>query len=317
MKKIPLLLTLISSFALIACGGKNSSTVSLSSSEESSLLPESSSEVISSETKTSEVKSSSSRERKTSKNRIILMGGQSNMVGYTQYATLYADDNFDFDSYDGSAQNVKMISNCENKKIDSFTETIFGLGRNNSCFGPEVGLAHELKKDNDINYWLVKVAWGACDLATDWASTNMDEGPSEMYTRLLEEAESAIDILVNDEGITDYDISAMLWMQGEADGASSKLAFHYEENLSQFIDDLRKDLNAPEMFFIDAYISDSTSLYELINDAKLEIAKSKENCIAIDTVEAGLETNPSDRYHYEPYSMIKLGELFGEQLLTI
>ena len=84
-----------------------------------------------------------------------------------------------------------------------------------------------------------------------------------------------------------------------------------------FIDDFRKDLSSPDISFIDAYVADTSEYYQTINSAKEEVAKNKDNCVTIDTISEGLLTKPNDFWHYDAYSMIKLGELFGQSVLDI
>ena len=52
-----------------------------------------------------------------------------------------------------------------------------------------------------------------------------------------------------DEAGVDYEVSAMLWLQGESDAHENK-GETYEKNLSDLISHLRTEFSAPSMPFI-------------------------------------------------------------------
>ena len=77
------------------------------------------------------------------------------------------------------------------------------------------------------------------------------------------------------------------------------------------------------MVFIDAGISDSYlwSKYIEINNQKLDFSKN-ENNVYIDTIQEKLTYNlepieSPDIAHYDSMSMIKLGQLYGKEILKI
>lgn len=252
----------------------------------------------------------------TAKNRIILLAGQSNMVGYSSYSDLMEDSWFD--TYLDNSSNVKIISNCENRFLNkSFHEVSFGYGRTTNHFGPEVGITHILKEDSDVNYYLVKVAWGSTGLVNgDWQSESSGE-TGIMYERLLDEIDNATEILTKDLAIDDYEISALCWMQGENDASNLTKSINYEEYMKNFVYDLRKYTKNQNLFIVDAFISKSFSYTSRINDAKKNLQKTLDHYCTIDTISEDLMTNVTDIYHYTPESEIRLGELFGQQILTL
>jgi hypothetical protein len=118
----------------------------------------------------------------------------------------------------------------------------------------------------------------------------------------------------------------MCWMQGESDSFSEKNGADYEEHLSNFINDIRKEFkrHAAEdgIAFIDAYIADNPVFWvycDLVNESKRRVAESSPMNVVVDTIGAGLccteepEEQP-DIPHYDSMSEIKLGHLFIEHL---
>lgn len=253
----------------------------------------------------------------TCKNKIILMAGQSNMVGYTPFSDLEGDKSFPFEEYNSGADNVKIVYSGERISDTEFMDVCFGQGRSNSHFGPEVGLTHKLKEITETNYYLAKVAWGASGLVDGSWRSDSSGSAGTMYNYLLDEINNVKDIFENDLKITDYEFTALCWMQGEADGESIIKSTRYEEFFRYFVNDVREYINNDDLYIIDAYISKASQFYNNINSAKKHLSETMSNYFVIDTIAEELNLNPKDIAHYEPYSMIKLGELFGKEVIKL
>ena len=79
----------------------------------------------------------------------------------------------------------------------------------------------------------------------------------------------------------DIKIEAMCWMQGESDSFSVKNATDYEEHLTNFIDDIRKEFKKyasdDGIAFVDAYIANNPVFWvycEHVNNSKSVVAGS-------------------------------------------
>ena len=139
---------------------------------------------------------------------------------------------------------------------------------------------------------------------------------------MLDLVASGLETLEQDTGLKPV-IKAMCWMQGESDAGVSSYANNYFTNTMNFVHDLRTEWEAYSkedgFTFIDAYISQYWTGYKVINGAKLEYNEFDDNSLLIDTIREGLEYDKQpvgsvDYYHYDSYSMYKLGRLFGEQI---
>ena len=126
----------------------------------------------------------------------------------------------------------------------------------------------------------------------------------------------------------DYDprIGAICWMQGESDTTDFK-AERYYENQTKLAAYLRHDLaeyaEDGGIYFIDAGISNSPycePAYPAINAAKERFSKDSDMNLYFSTIDEGLTVHlepegEPDWGHYDSLSVLKLGHLFGEQVI--
>ena len=110
----------------------------------------------------------------------------------------------------------------------------------------------------------------------------------------------------------DPEIVAFCWMQGESDACTAGPAKRYEQNQKVFLKALREKYG--NFFFIDAGISTVWKFYACVNNAKRNADCDLDRCVFINTNYQGLKTSSFDIAHYDAPSMIKLGNLFGEQI---
>jgi hypothetical protein len=258
---------------------------------------------------------------------VIIMGGQSNMVGCSSYSGL-ADSigSAKYDEYVTGYKGVKIAFDCwtrngdedyqkQNSSNGKFVPSVLGEGNSDLTFGPEIGMAETFSATRNNKVALIKYACGASSLLMDWASPGAGK-MTTMYQNFLAYVKAEMKVLT-DSGYAPT-IKAMCWMQGEAD-AFPGYAEEYYSNLHYLAKDLRKELLSysgnQEFAFIDGGISDSTSWpqYQAVNSAKQQFASEADNNIYIDTIGAGLtkDTLQSDNAHYKGASMIKLGKLFA------
>ena len=241
----------------------------------------------------------SSKPEKNKTYHVILMGGQSNMVGQGN------------------------ISDLEKTKLPRKIE-YFNFGRSASLlqhsdkFGPEVGIAWVLSEQfPNQRFLLIKYAIGGASLL-DWAP-DYDAEKAEitgnarfgnMYADLLK---------VTDSICSGFDtkLTALLWMQGERDARIPEAGKEYEQNFKAFIEAIRQDTQTPELPIIFGSVNPSEARYPAVatvREAQQQIDQQLPQTILIDT--DSLEKWDDD-VHYSSAGILELGYLFGEALADV
>jgi len=258
---------------------------------------------------------------------VVVISGQSNAVGcsdysylydtmgadkYREYANDYPEIQIAFDSYTKD-ENKQFFSQNASPR-ENFTDVKLGQGNSTLTFGPEIGIAETLHERYANKLFLIKFACGASNLKDDWMNKT-----SPMYPKMMDYIALQVQHLKAKGYIPT--IRAFCWMQGEGDAWLNYYETYFD-NLSTFAANVRADLRqyagGKDVPFIDAGISDSEQwqYYREVNEAKVRFAALSDNNIYIDTIEEGLHThlepthNP-DTAHYDSASMIELGHLFA------
>lgn len=272
---------------------------------------------------------------------VIVLAGQSNMEGNTWSQYISTSYGFSEDEvmrinqgYEGIKMNYRCFWNGNpsggTNSYGTFQSVKLGQANTISKFGPEIGIADYLtEKGYGEKVALIKYAVGASVLAPaagEWGSPSSGLSKNgKWYDATLELVSEGLETLEKNTGKKPV-IKAMCWMQGESDAGNSSYNNGYFQNLINFVSDLRDEWEADSkeggFTFIDAYISQYWNGYQSINNAKSEFNEFDDNSMLIDTIAEGLEYNTQpignvDYFHYDAYSMFKLGRLFGEQIETI
>ncbi|MAO15461.1 MULTISPECIES: sialate O-acetylesterase [Flavobacteriaceae] len=226
---------------------------------------------------------------------VILMGGQSNMVGRGKQIDL----------------DEMMFSNI------SFFD--FGLSPGlinpKDNFGPEIGISMQLSKNNpNKKFILIKYAIGGASLL-DWAP-NYSKDKAEitgnpqfgsMYNRLIKLTDSLT------EGLN-AKVKALIWMQGERDARIPEAGKDYYGNFEKLINSVRIDYENQEMPIIFGKINPPKAWFPALDnvvDAQIRISEEIPNTYFIDT--DSLE-KLNDDIHYSSNGQINLGIKFGEKI---
>ena len=225
---------------------------------------------------------------------VILMGGQSNMVG------------------------VGSVADLDKAKLPPQI-AYFNFGRSASLqqqtdtFGPEVGIAEVLSEQfPDKNFLLIKYAIGGASLL-DWAP-DYDAAKAEitgnahfgnMYADLLK---------VTDSICSGYQtkLLALLWMQGERDARIPEAGTDYRQNFEAFINAIRKDTETSDLPIIYGLVNPPESRYaavETVRKAQESISRQISGTVLISTDD--LE-KWDDEVHYSSAGQLTLGRRFGE-----
>ncbi|MBE6624864.1 MAG: sialate O-acetylesterase [Ruminococcaceae bacterium] len=258
--------------------------------------------------------------------KVILLLGQSNATGCGLNS--YLEKNVgkeQYGIYEDGFSNVLINYSVDNQLNDSngeFIKASVGFGHKSEYFGPELGMAEKLSEEYaDETVIILKYTYSGSCLKTQWLD---GRGRGEIYNACIKFMETYMDALL--ESGYDARIGAICWMQGESD-AIGKTADSYYKNQKRFVSFLREDLDKYAedggIYFIDAGIQEGTIFprYEVVNEAKARFAGKSELNLYFSTTEAGLTTNLEpegnpDLPHYDSMSVIKLGHLFAEQIIS-
>ena len=139
-----------------------------------------------------------------------------------------------------------------------------GYGADDHRFGPELGLGWqvaELLKNEDIV--LVKAAWGGRSLAIDFRPPLSGEGnysgvkPSyygwtyrDMIRTIHYGLDHMADYYPRFNATEGYEIAGMIWFQGWNDMCDPPLVPEYGWNLANFIRDVRREFDLPQLPFV-------------------------------------------------------------------
>jgi len=183
------------------------------------------------------------------KARVILMAGQSNMVGY------------------GRNDKLSLLApELMDARDDVFAEAIIhpnkdlgalapGYGQRNNAFGPELAFGHVLGDTLEEPVYLYKAAKGGTTLANadHWMPVSQGGNNGNLYDQMMTGFDAFLQDDLADRGI-DYEIAGVVWFQGYNDTFGTE--DEYEDNLRQFIAAVREDLDNPRLPFVIAQIND-------------------------------------------------------------
>ena len=228
--------------------------------------------------------------------RIFLLGGQSNMKGQGLNSELTSP-------YDMIQTNVSFWSGGE------WVGLAPGFGNTAAHFGPELTFGYTVQQALPSDHiLLIKYAANGTALYNDWAPSS---GPQ--YTAFMSTALAALADL--DADGVDYEISGMLWLQGESDALEGHGAA-YETNLRNFIADMRTQFSVPDLPFYIARVREYYGTAEqtaLVRTAQVDIADSTENVEWFDTDSYNPLINGG---HYDTAGQIGIGIDFAETYLA-
>lgn len=282
------------------------------------------------------------------KAKIIVLSGQSNAVGvgHTKYLYKSFSDQKINEFFNGY-ENIKINYYSHDKKSEGFTATTTNCTElHKDTIGPELGIAEYLNTNfPDEEYYIVKFAVGGVSLYRDFLSpssggyNNAKEFKNEYegflesyftqqplkagwcYNGLVSILHDSIDLLV-EHGYSP-EIIGFCWMQGESDAHSLENVRQYKTYFENFMNDFKKEFSEYLLncVYVDAGISKTWNCYKEMNDLKKNYAKEHNRFIYLDTIANGLTTNyepieDPDIAHYDCASVIKLGRLFIENILS-
>jgi hypothetical protein len=230
---------------------------------------------------------------------------------------------------------VWIYSTTDNGEKGYLT-TGFGSG---DAIGPEYAFGQVMGDLYDDPVVLIKTAWGGKSLAGDFRppSAVADRGGTvgAYYNLVLQEVGYVLQNMGNEhpeyvaQGI---DIVGFGWHQGWNDLIDGARRAEYEENMADFISDIRDDLNAPDLPFVIAASgfggANANSNVLTVLNAQMAMADANTypefegNVAAVDTRDFWREANVSPKdegYHWnrnaETYYL--MGDAMGEAIATL
>lgn len=128
-----------------------------------------------------------------------------------------------------------------------------GYGAGPDCIGPELGFGHVVGDALREPVLLIKIAWGGRSLAVDFRPPSSQGTVGPTYTeliRLSREAIAQVGTNFPEWRGRSVDLVGFGWHQGWNDRIDRKFVAEYESNMANFIRDVRKDLNSPNLPFV-------------------------------------------------------------------
>ena len=257
---------------------------------------------------------------------VNLLGGQSNASGCSRDEYLRQNVTpAEYAEYQAGYDNVYINYYVSGYNIsEEFVKCGACQGEQGGFFGPELGIADKLNElYPDRTFFIIKCAWGGTNLYEQWRSPSSFGNTGSLYNTFVSYVNTSLEYLKSKN--YDIEIEAMCWMQGESDSITIAHAKNYENNLNNFIKDIRKEFaiyaSGDGIAFIDAYISPNPDIWvhcDILNRSKKNVADSSPMNVVVDTITAGLScavepVEAPDIAHFDALSELKLGQMFAEE----
>ena len=257
---------------------------------------------------------------------VYLIMGQSNASGVSQYQYLESYNLELYQRYMEGNSKVLISYDVDNRIEKNYIPTRFGLGNNETFFGPEIGIAEVLGQNEETSY-IIKATYSGSCLLTQYVD---EQGNCfGLYFRFITFIKNQLKALEK-EGKNPR-LRGLFWMQGESDSFQPQ-SWNYKKAEENFLFRLKCDLNNwiyDHFNFVDAYIHTRGICWvnpEIINQCKQEIADENEHCYCIKTngedntaitlnLKSDTGEDENDLAHYDSKSMLLLGQTAGEYLI--
>ncbi|MDB4323381.1 sialate O-acetylesterase [Akkermansiaceae bacterium] len=294
--------------------------------------------------------------------KIFILSGQSNMVGFGQLAgespgtmesCLKAEPKDYGHLVDESGKNVRrddvwIVNLSQEEKQQGWLTT--GYGASPAHIGPEYGFGFVAGDQFEDPVLLIKSAWGGRSLFHNFLPPSSEKYPKPEkdgdkgfhYAEVLrhvKEITGNLKTYYPDYDGEGYELVGFGWHQGWNDRINQDAVDAYEENMVNFVNDMRKDLGVEKLPFVIANTGiggwDNPKRYkakvEKLMDAQLALSDAKKypnfagNVAGVETrdFQRTLEESPSKQgYHWnrnwETYYLIgtsmgaEMGKLIEE-----
>ncbi len=128
-----------------------------------------------------------------------------------------------------------------------------GYGAGTDCIGPELGFGNVVGDATQEPVLLIKIAWGGKSLAEDFRPPSSGGTMGPNYTEVVRLTKAAIAGMGEEfpelKGRA-VQLAGFGWHQGWNDRINGAFVHEYEQNMANFIRDIRKDLGVPNLPFV-------------------------------------------------------------------
>lgn len=291
------------------------------------------------------------QEKSTRKVRVFVLAGQSNMQGYGTINDPENDPGSLIDviqnDADGKWSEIGTPGNW-NILDDAYLyfekpgETIranvtVGQGATANLIGPELMFAHQLDEYYEDPILIIKTAWGGKNLAVDFRPPSADGSTGEYYDAMIQTVQDLTQNLGTEFpelGSMAFEITGFAWFQGWNDGENDNFLNEYESNLYHLVNDLRADLDAPNLPVVIA--NSGHGGFTTSNDLWVQglqniVSVAQENVACNDTLYGGkvgfVETkrfyleeseSPLDaihHFHNNALTFLNVGKALGDEMI--
>lgn len=248
---------------------------------------------------------------------VFLLSGQSNMTGYASAGDLSADQKKTVD-------NVKIYMDLvwegDASKLRKWLTLGPGFGSNANNIGPELFMGRTLSEAMPgKKIALIKCSSGSTYLgkSSDWLPPSSNNGNGgTLYKRMISTINTALKGINAVIDTTQYTPrwAGFVWLQGEFDAQDQNLANAYEKNLTNLINDIRKDLKISDLPVIIPMIDvqGQWRYNSTVRAANIAVTKKLTNVDTLDT--KGFST---DGTHYKGQGQVKIGTYTAQRWLKM
>ncbi|MFT4537744.1 MAG: hypothetical protein ACI841_002804 [Planctomycetota bacterium] len=250
--------------------------------------------------------------------QVFLFLGQSNMEG----GDAHAHQIDDYPPFVGAGAEQKDVrySYYVNAGEDRDWTSLAAVG---GGFGPELTFAREWKQHIDAPLAIIKCAIGGTTIAHDWNPASPPEG-QQLFRRSIDHVRACLESL-RKKGKT-FELRALFWHQGENDMLSAELNPHYEERLTQLITAYRRELEAPELDWFVAEISDKgiwgmdhRRYMRTVREQQRKVVAADDHVYWIPTSHLAFEVMGSGQphYHFGTQGQLQQGVAYAKAYLEL
>ncbi|MGD7653814.1 MAG: sialate O-acetylesterase, partial [Verrucomicrobiales bacterium] len=201
--------------------------------------------------------------------QVYILAGQSNMVGQGEMSPETSPGTLEYtvannpegaygfvsDGTGGWASWDDVWVHYEKSSTDLRTgDLTTGYGNATEEIGPELGFGYTMSSHHSNQVLIIKAAWGGKSLAVDFRPPSSSGDTGFYYSEILRVVNDALDNLgtyfPEYDASAGYEIAGFAWHQGWNDRVITSYVAEYEENMANFIRDIRADLGSPCPFVI-------------------------------------------------------------------
>lgn len=205
--------------------------------------------------------------------KVFILAGQSNMEGKGQVAGVSTPGTLEYMVDTDPANFGHLVSSGTNNWITRTDVSIasttgpsnslinggltVGFGSSSNQIGPELGFGSVIGDTYTEDVLIIKTAWGGKSLQADFRppSAVQKRGGTVgfYYNEILNQVDSVLDNIgsyVPGYAGQGYELQGFGWHQGFNDRINTSATAEYEENMVDFINDIRFDLRAADLPFV-------------------------------------------------------------------